>query len=60
MAFSVPPNIREFLREMGRYGGRERAQRYSKEQLSQWGKLGGRPKKSKGEPVTSAPIEPLR
>lgn len=31
--------------EMGRRGGRATAKKYSKEQLSKWGKLGGRPKK---------------
>ena len=30
----------------GREGGRTRAERYTKEQLSEWGKLGGRPKGS--------------
>jgi hypothetical protein len=46
MALAVPPNIREFLQIMGRHGGRARAQKYTKEQLAAWGKLGGRPKKT--------------
>ncbi len=29
--------------EMGKRGGTTRAQRYSKEQIRKWGKLGGRP-----------------
>lgn len=29
--------------EMGKRGGTTRAHRYSKEQISKWGKLGGRP-----------------
>jgi hypothetical protein len=31
---------------MGRAGGRARAQKHTKEQLSEWGRLGGRPKKA--------------
>ena len=46
MALGIPQNIREFLKAMGRYGGRVRAQKYSKEQLAEWGRAGGRPKKS--------------
>jgi len=47
MALTVPENIREFLRIMGRQGGRARAEKYSKEQLAAWGKLGGRPRKAR-------------
>jgi general stress protein YciG len=43
----IPENIREFLRVMGRQGGRMRAQKYSKEKLSAWGKRGGRPRKAR-------------
>jgi len=50
MALAVPESIREFLRVMGRQGGRARAQKYPKEQLAAWGKLGGRPRKA-GERV---------
>jgi hypothetical protein len=45
MGLVIPENIREFLRIMGRHGGRVRAQKYTKDQLAAWGKLGGRPKK---------------
>jgi len=57
MALAVPPNIREFLQCMGRHGGRVRAQKYSKEQLATWGKLGGRPKKAdaSGKKVEATP-----
>jgi hypothetical protein len=51
VALAIPQNIREVLKEMGRYGGRVRAQKYSKEQLSRWGKLGGRPKKNAHDPT---------
>lgn len=30
---------------LGKKGGRERAKKYSKDQLSKWSKLGGRPRK---------------
>jgi hypothetical protein len=46
MALAIPENIREFLRIMGRQGGRARAERHGKEQLVAWGKLGGRPSKA--------------
>lgn len=37
--------IREFLTEAGRKGGKARAAKHSKAQLSKWAKLGGRPPK---------------
>ena len=39
-----PKEVREFFRETGAQGGRARAERHTKKQLSEWGKLGGRPK----------------
>ena len=41
----VSKTIREFLRGIGRKGGIARARRRSKEELSNWGRLGGRPRK---------------
>ena len=38
MAIALPEQFRELLKAMGSYGGRARAQKYSKEQLSEWGK----------------------
>ncbi len=38
--------IREYLAEIGRKGGNERAKRHGKAQLREWAKLGGRPKGS--------------
>jgi hypothetical protein len=35
------------VKELGRLGGLARARKYSKRQIRRWGKLGGRPKKSK-------------
>ena len=34
--------------EMGRKGGKTRAERFSKRQIAEWGKLGGRPAKVEG------------
>jgi hypothetical protein len=39
--------IREYLAEIGRKGGQERAKRHGKAKLSKWAKLGGRPPKAK-------------
>lgn len=36
----------EYFRKTGSIGGRLRAKKHTKEQLSEWGKLGGRPKGS--------------
>jgi hypothetical protein len=36
----------EYFRKTGAMGGKARAERHSKEQLSKWAKLGGRPKGS--------------
>jgi hypothetical protein len=40
--------IRDYLAKIGRKGGKARAALHSKEDLSKWAKLGGRPKKAKG------------
>ena len=34
----------EYFKKTGAEGGKARADRHSKEQLSEWGKKGGRPK----------------
>ena len=39
--------IRGYLAEIGSKGGKARAERHSKAELSKWAKLGGRPPKSK-------------
>ena len=43
---TLPGEVREYFRQTGALGGKRRAARYSKAQLSAWGKLGGRPRKS--------------
>jgi hypothetical protein len=35
--------LREYLRKLGRKGGKARAAKYNKKTLSRWAKLGGRP-----------------
>jgi hypothetical protein len=45
MAMDRGKIIREFLIEAGRKGGKARAAKHSKAQLSKWAKLGGRPPK---------------
>lgn len=37
--------ISEYLKEIAARGGKARAARHSKTQLSKWAKLGGRPRK---------------
>ena len=47
----IPENVLEFFKKTGAQGGKARAKKHTPEELSKWGKLGGRPKKdkSKGE-----------
>ena len=40
----IPEEAMKYFRLTGSIGGKERAKKYSKEQLQAWGKLGGRPK----------------
>ena len=42
----IPDDVLEFFRKTGSLGGKVRAEKYTKEQLSEMGKLGGRPKGS--------------
>jgi hypothetical protein len=42
----MPKAVLEYFRHTGSVGGKARAEKYSKEQLSAWGKKGGRPKGS--------------
>lgn len=42
----IPPEVMEYFRKTGAAGGKARAERHTKKQLSAWGKLGGRPKGS--------------
>jgi hypothetical protein len=43
---AIPEEVLEYFRKTGAMGGKARAEKHSKKQLSQWAKLGGRPKGS--------------
>ena len=42
----IPNDVMEYFKKTGAMGGKARAERHSKKQLSAWAKLGGRPKGS--------------
>ncbi|MDE3196412.1 MAG: hypothetical protein KGN84_08710 [Acidobacteriota bacterium] len=42
----IPEDVLSYFRSQGAKGGKTRAKRHSKEQLSEWGKMGGRPTRS--------------
>ncbi len=42
----IPDDVMEYFRKTGAIGGRARARTHTKEELSEWGKMGGRPKGS--------------
>lgn len=40
----IPEDVMEYFRKTGSIGGKARAKKYTKEQLSEMGKKGGRPR----------------
>ncbi|MGA2183817.1 MAG: hypothetical protein ABSH47_12370 [Bryobacteraceae bacterium] len=46
MAAKLPKEVLKFFQKTGAEGGKARAKKHSKKQLSEWAKLGGRPKGS--------------
>ncbi len=42
----IPDDVMEYFRKTGSIGGKARAKKYAKEQLSEMGKKGGRPRGS--------------
>ena len=46
MATKLPKDVLKFFQKTGAEGGKARAARHCKKQLSEWAKLGGRPKGS--------------
>ena len=46
MATKIPRDVLKYFQKTGAEGGKARAKKHSKKQLSEWGKLGGRPKGS--------------
>lgn len=39
----IPKDVMEYFRKTGSIGGKTRAKKHTSEELSRWGKLGGRP-----------------
>lgn len=49
----IPEEVLNYFRRQGSKGGKARARKHSKKQLSKWAKLGGRPKgRGKGKRQT--------
>lgn len=44
---NLHPEVRKHFSSLGKKGGAVRAQKHSKEELSKWGAMGGRPKVKK-------------
>lgn len=42
----IPEDVMEYFRKTGAQGGKARAKKHTPEELSKWGKMGGRPKGS--------------
>ena len=42
----IPDDVMEYFRKTGALGGKARAERHTKAELSRWAKLGGRPRGS--------------
>jgi general stress protein YciG len=47
----LPPEVLKFFQKTGSIGGKTRAAKYTKEELSEMGKKGGRPKGSGNKPA---------
>jgi hypothetical protein len=43
---SIPEDVMEYFRKTGAMGGKTRAAKHTPEELSKWGKKGGRPRGS--------------
>ena len=52
MATKIPKDVLKYFQRTGAEGGKTRAALYSPEQLSAWGKKGGRPKGSSKKQAT--------
>ena len=51
---TIPDDVLDFFRKTGAMGGKSRAEKHTKEQLSEWARLGGRPNgSSKGKKAAS-------
>ncbi len=45
MATKIPKEVLKYFQKTGAEGGKARAERHTSEELSAWGKMGGRPRK---------------
>lgn len=52
----IPEDVMEYFRKTGAAGGKARAKKHTAKQLSEWGKMGGRPKGS-GKKKAAAKIK---
>jgi hypothetical protein len=43
---TLPPEVLKFFQKTGSEGGKARAEKHTAQELSAWGKMGGRPKGS--------------
>ncbi len=49
---TIPDEVMDYFRKTGSMGGKARAAKHTAEQLSEWGRKGGRPKgSSKKQPM---------
>ncbi|MCX6630160.1 MAG: hypothetical protein NTW28_21280 [Candidatus Solibacter sp.] len=46
MATKIPKDVMKYFKKTGAEGGKARAENHTPEELSKWGKKGGRPKGS--------------
>jgi hypothetical protein len=45
----IPADVMRYFQKTGAMGGKARAERHTADELSAWGKMGGRPKGSGGK-----------
>lgn len=49
MANRMPEEVRRYLAQLAKKGGKARAKKYDRATLSKWAKKGGRPKKQQAK-----------
>jgi hypothetical protein len=47
MKLKITPEVRKFYKQLASQGGKARAKKYDHATLSEWARLGGRPRKTK-------------
>lgn len=53
----IPEEVMKYFRLTGAQGGKARAAQHSKQQLSEWGKKGGRPRKASPKPESLEEVQ---